>query len=195
MPTIRVAAVQATPVFLDLEASLERLAELVARASSQGAGLVAFGESWLPGYPAWLDMSPNASVWADPGARDVFVRLLDNAVEFPGPAAERLAEIARSNRVILVVGAHERAGRTLFNSALTFGADGTLLNRHRKLIPTYGERLVWGQGDGAGLRAVETSVGRVGALMCWEHWMPLTRQAMHDAAEDIHVAHRAWPDG
>jgi predicted amidohydrolase len=191
MPTIRVAAVQAAPVFLDLDASLERMADWVARAAADGAALVAFGETWLPGYPAWLDMSPGAAVWADPGARDAFVQLMDNAVEFPGAAAERLAGIARSSGVTLVLGAHERAGRTLFNTSLIFGPDGTLLNRHRKLIPTYGERLVWGQGDGAGLRAVDTPLGRVGSSICWEHWMPLTRQAMHDMAEDIHVAH--WP--
>ncbi len=191
MSTVRVAAVQAAPVFLNLDASLDRLSELTAEAASQGARLVAFGESWLPGYPAWLDMCEGAAVWGDAAARDVFVRLMDNAVEFPSPAATRMAEIARAHGVVLVVGAHERAGRTLFNAALTFGPDGALLNRHRKLIPTYSERLIWGQGDGAGLRAPITALGRVGALICWEHWMPLTRQAMHDEHEDIHVA--LWP--
>lgn len=191
MPTVRVAAVQAAPAVLDLPASLDRLTEWTARAAAEGARLVAFGETWLCGYPAWLDMSPNAALWADPGARDVFLRLMDNAVEVPGPAADRLAKVARTHGVVLVVGAHERAGRTLFNSVLTFGPDGTLLNRHRKLIPTYSERLIWGHGDGAGLRAVDTPVGRVGGLVCWEHWMPLARQALHDAGEDIHVA--LWP--
>lgn len=191
MPTIRVAAVQAAPAYLDLDRSLDRVTEWVAKARGEGASVVAFGESWLPGYPAWLDMCGNAAVWADPAARDLFVRLFDNAVEFPGPAAARLADIARSSAVTLIVGAHERAGRTLFNASLTFGPDGALLNRHRKLIPTYGERLIWGQGDGAGLRAVDTPGGRVGSLICWEHWMPLARQAMHDQAEDIHVA--MWP--
>jgi nitrilase len=99
--------------------------------------------------------------------------------------------VARAHKVTLVVGVHERAGRTLYNSILTFGEDGVLLNCHRKLVPTYSERLVWGQGDGTGLRAVMTGVGRVGGLVCWEHWMPPARQVLHDGGEEFHAA--LWP--
>ena len=109
----------------------------------------------------------------------------------PGPQTEALARQARESGVVLVMGVNERCGNTLYNSLLTFDADGALRNHHRKLRPTFTERLVWGPGDGAGLRAPQTSVGRVGALVCWEHWMPLPRQTLHDAGEQIHVA--AWP--
>lgn len=189
--TVRVAAAQASPVLLDLDGTLARLDQWTARAAAAGARLVAFPESWIPGYPVWLDLSPGAALWGHRGAREVFARLLANAVEIPGPAADRIGEIARSRGVTLVVGVHERAGRSLYNTVVTWGPDGRLLNRHRKLMPTHGERLVWGLGDGTGLRAVDTPAGRVGALICWEHWMPLARQALHDQTEEIHVA--LWP--
>ncbi|HTS88796.1 MAG TPA: carbon-nitrogen hydrolase family protein [Gemmatimonadales bacterium] len=188
---IRVAAVQVAPVFLDLAKSLDRLEEWTAKAAATGARLVVFGETWLPGYPAWLDSCPEAALWAHPGAKALYTRLTQNAVEIPGAAFDRLARIAREAGVVLAVGAHERAGRSLYCSLLVLGPDGTLLNRHRKLKPTYGERLVWGDGDAAGLRVVDTPVGRVGGLVCWEHWLPLARQALHDGQEQIHIA--LWP--
>ncbi|HTO73696.1 MAG TPA: carbon-nitrogen hydrolase family protein [Gemmatimonadales bacterium] len=191
MPSIRIAAIQAAPAFLDLPGSLDRLADWTRRAAGEGAKLVAFGETWLSGYPAWLDMSPGAALWAEPAAQAVFLRLMDNSVAVPGPATVRLGEIAQANGVVLVVGVHERVSRSLFNTLLILGPDGALLNHHRKLIPTYSERLIWGHGDAAGLHAVETPIGRVGGMVCWEHWMPLARQAMHDSVEDFHVA--LWP--
>jgi len=121
----------------------------------------------------------------------VFQRLVENSVEVPGPAADRMARLAREHGVTLVVGVHERAGRTLYNTQLTFAPDGSLARRHRKLMPTYHERMVWGQGDGAALAAVAVNGARVGSLVCWEHWMPLARQALHDSGEEIHVA--GWP--
>jgi len=188
---IRVAAVQAAPAFLDLDRSLDRLEEWTRKAAAEGARLVVFGETWLPGYPAWLDSCPEAALWAHDGAKAVYTRLARNAVEIPGPAFDRLAKTAKQAGVVLAVGVHERAGRTLYCTSLLFGPDGSLLNRHRKLKPTYVERLVWGDGDAAGLRVVDTPVGRVGALLCWEHWLPLARQALHDGQEQIHIAH--WP--
>jgi nitrilase len=187
----RVAAVQAAPALLDLPGSLDLVERWVKQAAGEGADLVAFGETWLPGYPAWLDSSPDAAIWAHEGAKAVFARLLANAVELESPAAARLAKIAKTHHVILVIGVHERDGRSLYNGILTFGPDGALLNRHRKLVPTYSERLVWGQGNAAGLHAVDTDIGRIGALVCWEHWMPLARQALHNDGEQIHVA--LWP--
>lgn len=204
--TIRVAAVQASAAFLDLRGTLERVEAWTARAAAQGAAIIAFPETFVPGYPAYLDYCPKATLWGDPAAKEVFARLHENAVEVPGPAADRLAALARKHGVTLVVGVHERAGRSLFNSLLFYGPDGTLLNRHRKLTPTYTERLIWGMGDPGGLRAIPVPLGGVGAaggaqapsararlggLVCWEHWMPLARQALHDAGEEIHVA--AWP--
>jgi len=188
---VRVAAVQAAPALLDLPASLDRLDDWTRRAAREGAQLVAFGETWLTGYPAWLDESPEAALWGHAGAKAVFQRLVENSVEVPGPATDRLAQLARELQLTLVVGVHERAGRTLFNTQLTFDTGGALARRHRKLMPTYHERLIWGQGDGRSLAAVSVNGARVGSLICWEHWMPLTRQAMHDSGEEIHVA--GWP--
>ena len=188
---VRVAAVQASPAWLDLPKTLARLDDWTRRAAKDGAQVIAFGESWVPGYPAWVDGAPEAALWGHAGGRALFSRLAENAVEVPGKATETMGALARELGVTLVVGVHERAGRTLYNALLFFGPDGALVNHHRKLMPTYSERLVWGQGDGAGLKAVTTGPARVGGLVCWEHWMPLARQAMHDAGEDVHVA--AWP--
>ncbi|MBA2501631.1 MAG: carbon-nitrogen hydrolase family protein [Pyrinomonadaceae bacterium] len=188
-----VSIVQASPVFMNLNASVTRAVGLIEQAWRKGAKLIAFGETWLPGYPAWLDHSPHAALWNHEPTREVFAQLRRNSVVVPGKETETLGEVARELGVVVVIGVNERvdegAGNgTLYNSLLTFGADGTLLNHHRKLVPTYTERLVWGQGDAAGLEAVTTSAGRVGGLVCWEHWMPLARQAMHTSGEHIHVA-------
>lgn len=188
---VRVAAVQAAPVFLDLDRTLSRLEEWAHRAAADGARLIAFPETWLPGYPAWIDSSPGAALWGHAGAKALFARLMDNAVEVPSAVTERVATVARELGATLAVGVHERVGRTLYNTLLIFGPDGTLLSHHRKLVPTYTERLIWGQGDGVGLRAADTGAARVGGLICWEHWMPLARQVMHDEGEEIHVA--VWP--
>jgi nitrilase len=188
---VRVAAVQAAPAFLDLDGSLGLLERWTRQAAAEDAAIVAFPETWLPGYPAWIDSSPDAALWGQAGARTLHARLLENAVVVPSPATARMGALARELGVALVVGAQERAGKTLYNALLVFGDDGRLLNHHRKLVPTYTERLVWGHGDGHGLRAVDAAGARLGGLICWEHWMPLARQAMHDTGEEIHVA--AWP--
>src|SRR5215831_6382885 len=192
----KVAIVQAAPVFMNLKRSVTRAIELVDAAASLGAKLVVFGETWLPGYPAWLDYCPGAALWNYEPAKEVFAELRQNSLAVPGRETEMLAEAARANDVVLIIGVNERVDSgpgngTLYNSLLTFDSDGSLSNHHRKLMPTYTERLVWGQGDGDGLRAVETSVGRVGGLICWEHWMPLARQVLHDSGEHIHIA--VWP--
>jgi len=191
---IIVGIVQARPIYLNLAASVARAMTLIEEAAQRGAKLIAFGETWLPGYPAWLDYSPQAALWNHEPTKEVFAQLRRNSVVVPGKETKALGEAAARFGVTLIIGINERveagAGNgTLYNSLLTFGADGTLLNHHRKLIPTYTERLVWGQGDGAGLHAVETANGgRVGGLVCWEHWMPLARHAMHTSGENIHVA-------
>jgi len=191
--TVAIAQAEVAP---GLEAGLRRTAELAGEAASRGAELVAFPETWLPGYPVWLDVCRDAGLWDHGPTKAVFGRMARDSVAVPGPAADALAGIARDAGVTLVVGVSERVeagpGRgTLFNSLLTYGPDGRLLNHHRKLVPTYTERLVWGPGDAEGLRAVNTPAGRVGSLVCWEHWMPLARQALHDSGEDVHVA--VWP--
>lgn len=191
-----VAAIQAAPIYMNLERSLARALELIAEAARRRAQLVVFPESWLPGYPAWLDTCRDVARWDHPPMKRLYAQLMDNSVVVPSPVTDQLADAARRHNLTLVMGVHERvvegAGRgTLYNSILTFGPTGELLNVHRKLVPTFNERLIWGQGDGKGLRTVETPVGNVGGLICWEHWMPHARQALHIAGEDIHVA--LWP--
>ena len=192
----RVAIAQSAPVYLDKQASLAKALDLVRQAAKRSAQLIAFGETWLPGYPAWLDVCPGAALWENAPAKDVFARLRNNSITVPGEEVHALSEAARTLKIAIVIGVNERVDAgpgngTLYNSLLTISEDGRLRNHHRKLVPTYTERLVWGNGDGRGLEAVPTSVGRVGGLICWEHWMPLARMAMHNSGEHIHVA--AWP--
>ncbi len=191
-----VAIAQYAPVYLDKRASLAKALDLIQRAAKQGARLIAFGETWLAGYPAWLDVCPGAALWQNPSAKDVFARLRNNSITVPGEEVNLLSDAARDLKITIVIGVNERVDSgpgngTLYNSLLTISDDGQLKNHHRKLVPTYTERLVWGNGDGRGLEAAPTSVGRVGGLICWEHWMPLARMAMHDSGEHIHVA--VWP--
>ena len=192
---IEVAVVQAE-VASTLEEGLARTRTLTSDAAAQGARLVVFPETWLPGYPAWLDVCRDVSLWDHAPTKAVFARYRAESVEVGGAAGQVLADIARASDVTLVIGISERVSAgpgygTLYNSLLTYGPTGVLLNHHRKLMPTYTERLVWGHGDTAGLRAVDTPAGRVGGLVCWEHWMPLSRQALHGSGEDVHVA--VWP--
>ena len=192
---VTVAVVQAELV-ADLPDLLVRTEAEVRNARRAGAQLVVFPETWIPGYPAWLDVSRDVALWDHEPAKQVFARMARDSVAVPGPTLDRLRTMARESEVTLVIGITERVehgvGRgTLYNSLLTIGPDGALLNHHRKLVPTYTERLVWGGGDAEGLRAVATPVGRVGGLVCWEHWMPLARQALHESGEDIHIA--VWP--
>lgn len=180
----------------DLDRALALTRELAQSAAARGAMLVVFPETWIPGYPAWLDLCRDVALWDHAPVKRVFARMAENSIDVAGESGRALGAIAKDAGVTLVVGVTERiasgAGRgTLYNALLTYGSDGTLLNHHRKLVPTYTERMVWGQGDATGLAAVETSAGRVGGLVCWEHWMPLARQALHDSGEDIHVA--VWP--
>jgi len=192
MTTIcRVAIVQHPPVFLDLEASLGRAESLIAEAAGQGADLVVFPETWLPGYPIWLDEAPGAGLWGEPGAQRLYQALTENAVALPGAALDRLLAAAARAKSYVVMGAHERLGGTLYNSMVFVAPERDEWRVHRKLIPTYTERLIWGQGDGSTLVTMDTPFGALGGLVCWEHWMPLARAAMHAKHEAIHVAQ--WP--
>ncbi len=195
MRVVRVAVVQAA-VAPSLAAGLERTRILAAEAAATGASLVVFPETWLPGYPIWLDVCRDVALWNHPPVKRVFARMAAESVVVNGESGCAIADIAKTLGVTLVIGVTERVddgpGRgTLYNALLTYAPDGALVNHHRKLVPTYTERMVWGPGDATGLRAVDTPAGRVGGLICWEHWMPLARQAMHESGEDIHVA--AWP--
>ncbi len=189
--SLRAAIVQHPPVFLNLAASLERAEVLVAEAAGQGARIVAFPETWLTGYPVWLDEAPGAALWAHPGAQALYQVLTEQSMELPGPQLDALRALARRHSVDLVMGLHERRGGTLYNTQLFLASDGEQWAPHRKLMPTYTERLIWGQGDGSTLATLARDYGVLGGLICWEHWMPLARAAMHAKGELVHVAQ--WP--
>jgi nitrilase len=181
---VKVAAVQAAPVFLDRDATVEKVAGLCKEAASEGAGLIAFAEAFVPTYPDWVWRT---TPWAD-GAARWYARLLDQSVEVPGPATEALGEAAREAGAYLGIGVNEREGSTLYNTYLYFAPDGEPLGKHRKLMPTGGERLVWGMGDGSTMPVFDTPFGRLGGLMCWENYMPLARMAMYAQGVDIYLA-------
>jgi len=188
-----VACVQAEPAILDRAATLDKLAELTRDAAGRGAQLVVFPETFVPAYPssAWAKFLAG---WADPRAKGAFAMLARESLDVPGPDADRLGEIAREHEVWLVTGVNERDPErpgTLYNSLLYHAPDGTLAVHHRKLVPTNHERLVWGQGDGEGLRAIETSIGRIGGLICWENYMPLARFALYESGVEIYIASTA----
>jgi len=192
----RVAVVQAAPVFMDLEGSIEKARGLIRDAASRGAELVAFPEAWLPGYPAWLDSCRDVGLWDHEATKDVFARLVENSVVVPSSHTQALSSLAKEFGIALSMGINERVKDgpghgTLYNSNLLFNSDGALVNCHRKIMPTFTERMIWGMGDGMSLQAANTSSGRVGALICWEHWMPLARQVLHLSREEVHIA--AWP--
>src|SRR5262249_7517880 len=172
---VTVACVQAEPVILDRDATIEKLGSLAAEAAGNGAKLLVFPESFIPAYPSSVWARALAG-WAEPGAKEAFALLARQALEIPSEAADRLAEIARENEVWLVTGVTERDPErpgTLYNTLLYHAPDGSLALKHRKLVPTNHERLVWGQGDGEGLRAIQTDFGRLGGLIRWGDYQPL----------------------
>jgi nitrilase len=186
----RVAVTQASPVYLDRDATVAKGISLIGEAAAAGARIVAFPETWVPGYPMWIY---GAAAWGDEAAKRAYARLLAESVEVPSPATAALSEAAVSHGVEVVIGVNELAGGTLFNSLLYLRPDGQVLV-HRKLVPTHAERMIWGRAeDGSGLVVADTPYGGLGGLICWEHWMPLARFAMHAQSERIHVA--AWPWG
>lgn len=184
MDRIRVAAVQAAPVFLDREATIEKAGVLAGKAAAEGASLIVFPEAFVPTYPDWVWRT---KPW-DRTATALYARLFDQAVEVGSPAMRALGAIARTTGAWLSIGVNERAGSTLYNTQCYFSPDGELALMHRKLMATGGERLVWGMGDGSTLSVVETPFGRLGGLTCWENYMPLARAAMYAQGIDVYVA-------
>jgi nitrilase len=187
---VRVACVQAEPVILNRDATIDKLAKLAAEAADEGAQLLVFPETFVPAYPSSV-WSKALAGWANPGAKEAFAQLRRGALEVPGAAERRIGEVAREHGVWIVTGVNEvdpqRPG-TIYNSLLYHAPDGTLAEHHRKLVPTNHERLIWGQGDGRGLRAFETELGRLGGLICWENYMPLARFSLYESGVEIYVA-------
>jgi nitrilase len=185
-----VAVVQHPPVLLDRKATVERGVELLEEVAAEGARLVTFPEAWVPGYPEWLWRLRPGDDYGLTG--EIHRRLVEQAVDLGGDDLKPIQDAARRLGLTVVVGINEREGEygraTLYNTVVVMGPDGSILNRHRKLMPTNAERMVWGIGDGSGLHVVDTPAGRVGALICWENYMPLARFSIYSQGPDIYAA-------
>ncbi len=182
MKRIRAAAIQIAPDLACGEGTIDRMGGAIVRAAAQGVELAVFPETFIPYYPYFSFVSPPVLMGKD------HMRLYENAVEVPGPVTEHFSKLAAQHGMALVIGVNEREGGSLYNTQLVFDTDGALLLKRRKITPTYHERMVWGQGDGSGIRVVDASFGRVGALACWEHYNPLARFALMEQREEIHCA-------
>ncbi|HEY3963728.1 MAG TPA: nitrilase-related carbon-nitrogen hydrolase [Planctomycetaceae bacterium] len=187
MKSTRVAVIQAGSFLFDTERTLDKLSHLAMEASRRGAELVLFPEAFVGGYPKGLDFGARVGL-RSPEGREQFRRYYEGAIDVPGPAVDRIAQAASGAKVHLVTGVIERDGGTLYCTVLFFSPDGDLLGKHRKLMPTAMERLIWGTGDGSTLPVIETEVGRVGAVICWENYMPLLRMAMYARGIELYCA-------
>ncbi|CAN5557207.1 aliphatic nitrilase [soil metagenome] len=179
---VRAAAVQISPDFESHDGTTNRVCEAIDEAAAKGAQLVVFPETFVPYYPYCSFLKPPVLQGAD------HMRLYERAVVVPGPVTQAVSERARARGVVVMLGVNERDHGSLYNTQLLFDADGTLKLKRRKITPTYHERMIWGQGDASGLKVVDTAVGRVGALACWEHYNPLARYALMAQHEEIHCA-------
>jgi nitrilase len=183
----KVAVVQASPVVFDRERTLEKLSALAREAAQQGAELVLFPEAFVSAYPRGLDFGAVVGSRTDAGRED-FRRYWESSVDVPGPAVDHLSRIARTNNIYLVVGVIERDSGSLYCTVLFFASDGSFLGKHRKLMPTASERLVWGFGDGSTLPVFATPLGKLGAVICWENYMPLLRTTMYSKGIELYCA-------
>lgn len=186
----KIAIVQQAPVFLNIKKSIALAVSYIAKSASKKARMVVFPETWLPGYPVWLDYAPEAGLWDHLPAKQIYKLLVNNSIEIGDVYFKSLINAAVNHNCLVVMGANERVGRTLYNTMFYFKADGSF-DLHRKLIPTYTERLIWGMGDGSTLPTINDEGVKVTGLICWEHWMPLARAATHANGEHIHIAQ--WP--
>ncbi|HHQ47298.1 MAG TPA: carbon-nitrogen hydrolase family protein [Acidobacteria bacterium] len=187
--SVKIAIVQKPPVALDRSRSIAMAAETVTGLASGGVELIVFPEAWIPGYPVWIwRLRPGTDRAL---SSRIHGRLLENAVDLAADHLDPLREAAARGRTTVVLGLHEidrrGSGSTLFNTVVVIGPEGRILHRHRKLVPTHPERMVWGMGDGSGLRVVDTPVGRIGTLICWENYMPLARYALYAQGLEVLV--------
>lgn len=186
----RVAIVQESPVLLDRAKTIEKAVQLIDLAAADGAELVIFPEAFISGYPAWIWRLRPGSDWGV--SEELHARLLDSAVDIDAGDLKPLRDSAKKNKLTIVCGLNERDGAlsqaTLYNTVVIIGVDGSIVNRHRKLMPTNPERMVWGFGDGSGLKVVDTPAGRIGTLLCWENYMPLARYTLYAQGVEIYIA-------
>lgn len=187
MTIIRAAVVQDAPVAFDTVQTMTKVASLVAQAAAQGAQLVVFPEAFVTGYPKGIDFGARVGM-RSPAGRQMFQRYWESAIDVPGPETLTLGELARTHQLHLVIGVIERAGGTLYCTVLFFGDDGRLLGKHRKIMPTAMERLIWGFGDGSTLTVLPTPIGKLGAVICWENYMPLLRMSMYAQGVELYCA-------
>lgn len=197
MPVVRASVIQAAPVPFDRERTLEKVRALAADAAREGSQLLVFPEAFVSAYPKGLDFGARVGS-RTPEGREDFRRYFESAVDVPGPAVDLLGAVARDHATYLVIGVIERDGGTLYCTVLFFGPDGRYMGKHRKLMPTAMERLVWGFGDGSTLPVFDTPLGRLGAVICWENYMPLLRTAMYAKGIQLYCAPTAddrdtWP--
>ena len=186
----KVAVVQKSPVYLDKPKTIQLAVSTVEEAAGSGANLLVFSEAFIPGYPAWIWRLRPGGDWNTSEA--LHQRLIDNAVSMDSDDLQPLYDAAKKHNVTIVCGIEERESKlgqaTLYNTAVTIGPDGSLLNKHRKLMPTNPERMVWGFGDASGLKVVDSPAGRIGTLLCWENYMPLARYAMYSQGVELYIA-------
>ena len=183
---VKAAAVQSSPVFLDRDATVDKACALIDKAAGEGAGLIVFPETFVPTYPDWVWRTTPFSGQS----AEYFARLFDQSVVVGSPSTDALGEATARASAWVTIGINEKEehGSTLYNTQLYFSPDGALAAAHRKLVPTGGERLVWGMGDGSTLEVIDTPFGRLGGLTCWENYMPLARAALYAKGIEIYVA-------
>jgi nitrilase len=186
---IKVAAAQIAPVFLNKEKTINKACEAIAEAGKKGADLIVFPEAFISGYPDWVWLIPNSK-----GAElnDLYIKLVENAISVPDESTNKLCKAAKSAKINVAIGMHERnyetSNTSLYNSILFIDEQGAIMGKHRKLIPTGGERLIWAQGDGSTLKTYDTSAGKIAGLICWENFMPLARNAIYELGTQILIS-------
>jgi aliphatic nitrilase len=181
--SFRAAAFQMSPVLFDRDGTTEKVIKAIEKCSKEGIRLAVFPETFIPNYPYFAWVNPPAAF------SDLHGQLVEQAVDVPGPVTEAIGKAAKGSGTVVVLGVNERDGGSLYNCQVIFDADGTIVGKRRKIMPTLHERMVWGWGDGSGLTVYDTDVGRIGALICWEHYMPLARYALITQGEQIHCSH------
>lgn len=192
----KLALVQKSPVFLDTTKSVAKAIKYIHEAAKNAADIIVFGEGWLSGYPAWIDHTIHMGRWDQKEIKEVWADMYADGIAVPGDQIAKVQHAAYALKKYVVIGANEavkkgKGNGTIYNTLLIIDPTGKIVVHHRKLMPTYNEKLIHGYGDAHGLKTIATPYGNIGGLICWEHWMPLTRQAMHDEGEDIHFG--LWP--
>ena len=186
----KVAIIQEAPFVLDKVRTIKKAAELINKVAEQGAQLIVFPEAFIPGYPAWIWRLRPGGDWGT--SEEIHVRLLKNSVDLSSNDLKPMLDAAKDKGVTVVCGINERDSKnsqsTIYNSVITIDTQGRVINNHRKLMPTNPERMVWGFGDGHGLNVIDTPVGRIGSLICWENFMPLARYSLYSQGVEIYIA-------